>query len=282
MKAEYVEPIKTPRTFEEATRAMSAALRSALGYGPPVRVLALGMAKTVLECGRDTKAGLVWTSSYNSGIGNIKAGPDYVGMFTAYPCNEVLQAGVVWFDPRGRLNRRGGEVIAEKWEAAPWHPQCRFRSYANHFDGAHSYVDFVAGGRWRDAWKELLEGDPYDYVMALHAKGYFTADPLVYVKAVKSLHAEFTKKLEGVSVPPAEIPDCDEISCLLAPQPWNVAAVRAHGQALAMESTFDNLDALRRESHREMLADDDEPREVRDTEPPSDNAPTDRPPPESA
>lgn len=268
MKATYVYPIKTPRTFEEATRAMSAALLSVLGSPPPLKTLALGLAKTVLECGRDTKAGLVWTSSYNSGIGNIKSGPDYVGQFTAYPCNEVLAAGVVWFDPRGRLNRRGGDVIAEKWEAPPWHPQCRFRSYANHFDGAHSYVDFVANGRYRDAWKELLEGDPWDYVMALHAKGYFTADPVVYVKGVKSLHSEFLKRLEGLHADPVEIPDCDEISCLLAPQPWNVAAVRAHGQALATESTFDNLDELRRDAHREMLADDDEPGSERhDTEP---------------
>jgi hypothetical protein len=265
MQAVYVEPVRTPVTFEKAADCLESALYSQLGQKPSRETLALALAKTVLETGRDNKAGLVWTSCFNGAVGNIKAGPNYTGMYTAYSCNEILGNMVVWFSPFGRLNRKDGDVIAEPYDAPPWHPQCRFRAYANPFDGAHSYVEFVASGRYRDAWKELLAGNPYDYTMALAAAKYFTADPLVYVKGVKSLHNEFMKKLEGLEAEPTEIPDCDEIRCLLAPQQWNVSAVRAHGQAIATEAYYTMLGQSRRDAHREMLADDD----------PVDNAPTD-------
>jgi hypothetical protein len=232
-------------------------------------VLALMLAKTVLECGRDTKAGLVWTSSWNDCIGNIKAGPTYVGQYTAYACNEILGNMVVWFDPRGRLNRKGGEVIAEPYAGPPWHPQCRFRAFANAYDGAHSYVDFVSGGRYKDAWAELLAGQPHDYVMALAAKGYFTADPAIYSKGVVSLHREFVAKLEGLRPDPEPIAECEEIRCLLAPQHWNVEAVRAHGQAVATEAYYDMLGQARRDAHDELTGHEPETHDTEPSPPPS-------------
>jgi hypothetical protein len=251
MKAVYVAPEKTPLSFEQASRVMSAALLSQLGEAPRVEVLALALAKTALETGR-------WSAIYCDNWGNVKAGGEYVGMFTCITLNEVLKGeGVVWFAPEGRLTRKGGEVTGERHEVPPGHPQTRMRAYANAFDGAHSYVDFVAGGRYRDAWAELLSGNAHDYVMALHAKGYFTADPAVYSKAVLSLHREFLAKLNGQLASDTALPSCDEVHCLLAPQHWNVSAVRSHGQLWAIESMFENLETLRKDAHREMLADDD-------------------------
>lgn len=257
MKAVYVEPVRTPLSFEEAAKVMEAALFAALGEQPKVETLALALAKTALETGR-------WQQIWNDNWGNIKAGPDYVGQYTCITLNEVLAAGVVWFAPEGQLNRKGGTVIGDRYHVPPGHPQTRMRAYANAYDGAHSYVDFVAGGRYRDAWKELLQGNAYDYVMALHAKGYFTADPLVYVKAVKSLHQEFIAKLEGLQADEAETPDCDDVRCLLAPQHWNVSAVRAHAQHHATESTFSLLEQARLEGMREAagLVHDTDPSEL--------------------
>jgi hypothetical protein len=267
MQAVYVDPIRTPLSFDEAAKVMDAALLAALGERPRVEVLALALAKTALETGR-------WKQIWNDNWGNVKSGPNYVGQFTCITLNEVLPAGVVWFAPAGQLNRKGGEVIGQRYDVPPGHPQTRMRAYANAYDGAHSYVDFVAGGRYRDAWQQLLAGNAYDYVMALHQKSYFTADPLVYVKGVKSLHQEFIQKLDGIAADAQEIPDCDEIRCLLAPQEWNIAAARAHGQAVANEAYFDMIDASRRAAHAELTGN-----EPHDTEPPSDTADTDRPPP---
>jgi hypothetical protein len=267
MKAVYVPAARTPLSFEEAAKVMEAALFAVLNERPKTETLALALAKTALETGR-------WQQIWNDNWGNIKAGPDYVGQFTCITLNEVLAAGVVWFAPEGQLNRKGGEVIGTRYSVPPGHPQTRMRAYANAYDGAHSYVDFVAGGRYRDAWQQLLAGNAYDYVMALHQKGYFTADPLVYVKAVKSLHQEFIAKLEGLHADPVEPPDCDDVRCLLAPQPWNQAAARAHGQAVATEAYYDMLDQSRRAGIREAAG--LEP-ERHDTEP---SPPPTEPPPE--
>jgi hypothetical protein len=255
MLATYVEPVRTPKTFEEAANVCEAALHSVLQERVKTEVLALMLAKTVLECGRDTKAGLVWTAAWGHNLGNIKAGPNYAGNFTCITLNEVLKAGVVWFAPEGQLNRKGGAVIGDKYEVPPGHPQTRMRSYANAYDGAHSYVDFVASVRYRDAWTELLEGDADGYVMALHKKGYFTADPAVYAKAVALLHREFMARLAGRAAEPVEVPDCDEVRCILAPQGWNVAAVRAHSQAVATEAYYAMLDDARKAAHDDLKED---------------------------
>lgn len=262
MQAVYVDPIRTPRSFEEAAKVCEAALYSVLQSPVKTEVLALMLAKTVLECGRDTKAGLVWTQAWGHNLGNIKAGPTYVGMFSCITLNEVLKAGVVWFAPEGQLNRKGGTVIGDVYSVPPGHPQTRMRQFANAYDGAHSYVDFVASGRYKDAWEELLRGNAHDYVMALHAKSYFTADPAVYAKGVVSLHREFIARLDGLRPEPEEIPECDDIRCLLAPQEWNVAAVRAHGQAVATEAYYDMLDQSRRDAHDELTGHDTDPSEL--------------------
>lgn len=199
MIATYTEDLLTPLTFPEAAGAMKAALKDAMkGVSPSDPVLGLALAKTALETGR-------WTAIHRSNWGNIKAGPSYVGQYTAFKCNEVLGGKVVWFAPEGQLTAKDGVVVGKRYDVPPGHPQTRFRAYANEFDGAYEYVDFVASGRYVDAWHELLQGDAMGYVMALHAKGYFTADPAIYAKGVVSLQKEFVAKLQGIDWPePAE------------------------------------------------------------------------------
>lgn len=191
MQAVYVEPKLTPLTFAEACEAMRFALTDN-GRKPSDEVLALALAKSALETGR-------WKAIWNGNFGNIKAGESYVGMYTCIVLNEVLQGKVVWFAPEGRMaGGRGSPVVAEHYAVPPGHPQTRMRAYANQYDGAQSYVEFVAGGRYKAAWARLLAGDAAGYSRALKAAGYYTADEPTYTKAVVSLHTDMLRAVRGL------------------------------------------------------------------------------------
>jgi hypothetical protein len=147
MIATYVPSVLTPLTFDEAAGALRAALRDKLQANPTTEALALALA--------------IWNANY----GNVKAGPNYVGMYTCITLNEVLGGKVVWFAPEGQLaGGRGTPIVGERHAVPPGHPQTRMRAYANRYDGAFAYVDFVAGGRYADAWQRLLVGDAAGYV----------------------------------------------------------------------------------------------------------------------
>lgn len=200
MIATYVQARLTPLTFDEASSALAAALKDKIGKPPTREALALALAKTALETGR-------WRSIWNSNFGNVKAGAKYVGMYCAIELNEVLDGKVVWFAPRGRLDRKGGKVVAEHYPDPPGHPQTRMRAHANRFDGAFAYADFCAGGRYAAAWQFLLHGDAVAYVRALKAAGYFTAPETDYARGVVSLQREFLGKLNGQTPETFDPPD---------------------------------------------------------------------------
>lgn len=189
--ATYVHARLTPMSFEAAAEAMRAALRDALGGADPSRsCLALALAKCALETGR-------FRSIWNNNWGNIKAGPSYVDMYCCIELNEVLDGKVVWFGPKGRLDKRGGKVIAEHCEDPPGHPQTRMRAYANRFDGAFSYVDFMCSPRFVPAFERMKVGDSAGMVHLMKVTRYFTADETQYAAAVGSIHREYALKLEG-------------------------------------------------------------------------------------
>jgi len=209
MKAVYTDPIKTPLTFEQAEHVMRWALSTHLGKSErdvPDEVVALALAKTALETGR-------WTAIWNDNWGNIKAGDRYEGMFTCIVLNEVLRRGgkdvVVWFAPEGELSAapsKGGKLIAPPIPVPAGHPQTRMRAFANEFDGADSYVEFVANGRYKAAWTALLRGEPVQYVHELRLKGYFTADEATYAKGVEALFREMLSRIRKLpDVPEADV-----------------------------------------------------------------------------
>jgi hypothetical protein len=186
--ATYVYPKTTQLTFEEAAAAMRWALTER-GFEPSLDQLALALAKNALETGR-------WQKMYNCNFGNIKAGENYVGMYTCFRCNEVLHGKVVWFDPLGELDANKA-IVGPIYAVPPGHPQTHFRAYANEWDGAQQYVE-VLQLRFPSAWKGLLTGDPAKFVRALKASNYFTADEGPYLKGVASLFNEFRTKLQGL------------------------------------------------------------------------------------
>ncbi len=189
VKAVYVPPVKTPLTFAEAARSMRQGIYVATGEQPTNAALALALAKTALETGR-------WQSMWNYNWGNVKAGAEYHGMYTCITLNEVLNGRTVWFAPEGELVRKDGPLKYEPLLVPPGHAQTRMRAYANAYDGAQQYADFVANGRYRDAWQRLLAGDPAGYVHALKMKGYFTADEATYRRGVERIFAEYLSGLE--------------------------------------------------------------------------------------
>jgi len=225
MRAVFKEDAITSSSFEEARGIVSSGLSSLLNEAPATSVIALVLAKITLESGRSGT--ILFTSCHQGNVGNIKAAPDYEGMFTLYACNEVLSGEVVWFAPGGRLDKKGGVVVSEHYPVPPagdGHPQCRFRAYANLVDGIYEYLDFIWREKYRDAREALLTGDPHAYVHALKVLHYFTADETVYGRGVTALHAEFLKRLRGENPPPEPTPSLDG---LRAAQPFNLRSAQA-------------------------------------------------------
>jgi hypothetical protein len=196
MIATFTPDLLTPFAFEEADEAMTAALPR----GSSIQVRSLALAKTALETAR-------WKKLHWFNWGNIKAGPDFMGMFTCFACGEELGDGSHWFEPDGTDKNLTKGTVARpvKYDVPPGHPQTRFRAYANRFDGAFEYVDFVNNGRYAQAWLSLLAGDAAGFVHNLKLKGYFTALEAPYLAGVVSMQREFAAKLQGQHPEPAQV-----------------------------------------------------------------------------
>ncbi len=199
MLAIYVLDKLTPAPFTDAADSMRLCLREKLGAEPRREVLALALGKCALETGR-------WQSTHHWNLGNVKAGEHYIGSYCAFELNEVLNGKVVWFSPRGRLDRKGGKVVSEPFDDPPAHPQTRMRAYRNLREGTAAYLDFVASGRYSSAWQKLLAGDAVAYVTELRYRGYFSAPLADYLKGVVSLQREFIAKLERLEKEDTPLP----------------------------------------------------------------------------
>ena len=69
----------------------------------------------------------------------------------------------------------------------------RFRAYASPLEGARDWIRTIARS-YPGAIEAARSGDTADYVRALSARRYFTADPDDYQKAVTSLAREFVAR----------------------------------------------------------------------------------------
>lgn len=248
MLATWTHDKITPLPFERAVPAMRYALTSAIGSKPSDACLALALAKCALETGR-------WKSCHCWNWGNIKAGEKYEGMYCTFELNEVLpNEGVVWFSPLGRLDKKGGTVVAEPFEDPPGHPQTRMRAHENEFAGADAYVQFMlegSNGRFRPAFERMKAGDSAGMVHLMKLAGYMTADEGPYASAVSSIDHEFASKLAGHGVEPTVSDDdvCRAIACLV-PDPDRYLHTEA---VLAMMGSTDGIwDAIRDERNAAM------------------------------
>ena len=216
MLATWTHDKITQLSFDRAVPAMRYALTNALGSKPSDACLALALAKCALETGR-------WKSCHAWNWGNVKAGEKYAGMYCTFELNEVLAGKVVWFSPLGRLDGRGGKVIAEPFDDPPGHPQTRMRAHENEFAGADAYVDFMvngSNGRFKPAFERMKAGDAAGMVHLMAQAGYFTAPESDYERGVASINREFLGKLAGQSPDQGTSDEdmCRAIACL-APNP---------------------------------------------------------------
>ncbi len=201
MIAVYVDPVKTVMSLSEAASALRTALSA--GRSDLVRddVLCLALAKSALETGR-------WKSMWNWNWGNVKAGPQYAGMFTCIRLNEVLDGKLVWFDPD-----------SEGHAVPPGHPQTRMRAYANRYDGAYEYVDALVR-HFPRSYEMLFGADPAAFVRTLKAERYFTAAEGPYMSAVSKLQHEFLRTLRGAEVEETDL-DWEDLRMRVAAQQYD-------------------------------------------------------------
>jgi len=84
------------------------------------------------------------------------------------------------------------------------------RAYANQFDGAFEYIEFMVRGnrgRFAPSFARMLAGDAAGMVHAMKVAKYFTADEVPYAAGVISLQREYALKLEGKQPETFDPPD---------------------------------------------------------------------------
>lgn len=162
----FIEDKLTPLSESEACYYLREAWKSIFGEYPSKESCALLWAQSALETGR-------WKLIHNHNWPNIKRIKG--NHWTSYKCNEVLNGKVEWF--------------------YPYHPQTHFAAYLTSLDGAVAYIKFLSERtRYREAWNEVLKGDPVAFTAALKRGGFFTANLATYTKGVVSLSNEFKRK----------------------------------------------------------------------------------------
>lgn len=214
MRAVYVGPFHTPLSLYDAATALRAALSA--GKSELVRddVLALALAKTALETGR-------WRSCWNFNFGNVKAGENYVGLYTCIDgVSEIIDGRERFFGPRGEYaSRERQSFVGDRYDVPPGHPQSRFRAYANRYDGAYAYVEALVR-LFPRAYEALWGGDAAAFVRALKGHGYFTAAEGPYARAVASLQHEFMRAIKGNPVEESDH-DWDDLRMRVAAQQYD-------------------------------------------------------------
>jgi hypothetical protein len=159
---ELVADELTPLTLDEAIEAFAKAYFRCMGSEVRAGTLACLVAQSALESGN-------WKHMHGYNFGNIKASPDWDGLFMMFRCNEVIGGNVVWFDPP--------------------HFQTHFRAYATAAEGAQEQIKFHLRERYKGSWHHAYLGDAHAFAMTLGEEGYYTADRVSYSKAVASIAA---------------------------------------------------------------------------------------------
>ncbi len=186
--------VRTPHPASEVGEALASVWPLVLGGPPPSRdSVALLLAQWALETGRGK-------SMYANNLGNVKSRPGDGRSWCFFPCNELLspaEAQRLVASAPPREDGQGPSAVVTSTPAGkavvwfyPPHAACRFRAFETLQEGAADYLRLLAD-RFASAWAHVLVPDPQAFVLALKAKGYFTADVAPYLKAVASLYQEY-------------------------------------------------------------------------------------------
>jgi hypothetical protein len=197
----YTPALLTPLSFEAAAESLTEAIRQKIGREPSLETRALALGKSALETAR-------WRSMYCSSYGNIRPNETQSGQYQCLPiCNEIDAKGVAhWYTPEGEVKGRSNlTVVGKVWPVPPGCPSSRFLAYANRWDGAFEYIDFMSRPSYAAVWERMVAGDAAGMVHQMKLKRYFTASEASYSIGVVSLQREFIDRLKGL--PPKEVFD---------------------------------------------------------------------------
>ncbi|MCB9589019.1 MAG: glucosaminidase domain-containing protein [Polyangiaceae bacterium] len=178
---------RTPLSGGEASRLLSQAWERVHGTPPSAKTLSTLWAQWALETGRGRSM-----RGYN--FGGIKGTAPGGG-------SAVLKTHEGYGDHRVAI-------------------QSRFRTYATPEAGAADYVRTLSE-RYPEATKAAASGDVHGFVAGLRKRGYFTADPNDYSRAIERLSAEHTRSGGG------------DFSQLKDPGPWVDALLHTLAQVIA-------------------------------------------------
>lgn len=149
-----------------------------IGLAPSVDLVSVLVAHGALETG-NFSVGL-----FNGNVGNVKAGPSYVGKYTCITLNEILRNPKTgkneeyWFAPEGPLTKHpkhGGVLKYAPMPVPPGHPQTRMRAYDTLDDGIEDKIRFMLQPAYSNALDHARRGDAGSYVRSIRARHYFTA-----------------------------------------------------------------------------------------------------------
>ena len=178
---------RTPLSGSEASRLLSHAWEQVHGQPPSAKTLSALWAQWALETGR----------------GRAMRGYNFGGIKGTAP--------------------GGGSAVLKTHEGYGDHRvsiQSRFRAYATAEAGAVDYVRTLSE-RYPEATKAATNGDLHGFVAGLRKRGYFTADPSDYSRAIERLSAEHTRSGGG------------DFSQLKDPGPWVDALLHTLAQVIA-------------------------------------------------
>ena len=256
MIATWVPAVLTPATPEHVSRAYRTAVTNLIG-APSDMAVAVLHAHCALETGH-TKG--MWCNNPK----NVKAGAKHAGEFCCIKLNEILvregKRKTIWFDPvLGELLGKDGPARypLEPNELPPGHPQTRMRAYKTLAGGVQNQLGWLMGPNWREALNYALAGRPFEYVTAIHAKGYFTADLEPYRRAVVQLTATYlpvavsTGKGEATApIQPDDDQLCQDIAaCHRFELPPDL---RARIRAMQTEHVDDAMARVREDAKRDV------------------------------
>lgn len=172
----------TPLSTDQIIEFTAYGYEAYMGAPPTAPCLACNVAQISLETGNGEHM-----QDYNAG--NVKWSQDWLGNWTMFRCNEVLNGKIEWFNPP--------------------HPQTWFRAFESGMKGMQAQIEFLAGrDRYKRAWHWFMEGNPDAAVRALATAGYFTANVDAYARAVVSIYGKVLpfcqQRLGGQPIPLAQ------------------------------------------------------------------------------
>jgi len=161
-------PPKTPamptdvpaKTTQMKPGEAKTAIEGALGVGPGANSPLVDML--LAHWAHETRKGV---DMYNYNFGGVKPGKGYTGQTTVLRTDEGYGASK--------------HTIRD-----------RFRAFDTPLAGAQDYVNRLTK-QWPGALEAAKAGNPEGFVDALRRGGYFTGDPKVYEKAIRSFYKEF-------------------------------------------------------------------------------------------